>query len=254
MFLGVKAIEYSHKWDMGIFPGKAFALTYEHPTPKIIAGVPVSEYLIWISMIPAILLALFAVASVVGMLIKKAAFSKLMLGLTITVGGYFLGVVAGYVYQASKDHGGESHAAVVAPDHDNIHLVSMTIDDEEKTDAVHDEHSHEEGDHGHEGDHAHGAEGGHGHGDHEPVYDKHHPDPESLSDDVRIFFSIYYCMTGLHAIHIIAGIIALAWVYWRCLLGHWRTDYFGPVDYVGLYWHLVDLIWIYLFPLLYLID
>jgi cytochrome c oxidase subunit 3 len=58
----------------------------------------------------------------------------------------------------------------------------------------------------------------------------------------------------LHAIHIIAGIIALAWVYWRCILGHWRTDYFGPVDYVGLYWHLVDLIWIYLFPLLYLID
>ena len=61
-------------------------------------------------------------------------------------------------------------------------------------------------------------------------------------------------MTGLHAIHIIAGIIALAWLYWRSLLGHWRTDYFGPVDYVGLYWHLVDLIWIYLFPLLYLID
>ena len=61
-------------------------------------------------------------------------------------------------------------------------------------------------------------------------------------------------MTGLHAIHIIAGIAALAWVFWRSLLGHWRSDYFGPVDYVGLYWHLVDLIWIYLFPLLYLID
>ncbi len=69
-----------------------------------------------------------------------------------------------------------------------------------------------------------------------------------------IFFSIYYCMTGLHAIHIIGGIVALAWLYWRSLLGHWRSDYFGPVDYVGLYWHLVDLIWIYLFPLLYLID
>jgi cytochrome c oxidase subunit 3 len=79
------------------------------------------------------------------------------------------------------------------------------------------------------------------------------PRPE-LSPDVGIFFSIYYCMTGLHAIHIIGGIIALAWVYWRCLLGHWRSDYFGPVDYVGLYWHLVDLIWIYLFPMLYLID
>ncbi|MEO1865952.1 MAG: cytochrome c oxidase subunit 3, partial [Pseudomonadota bacterium] len=108
----------------------------------------------------------------------------------------------------------------------------------------------------HDGEHAdheehfgsHPADGG------EASFDAHHPDPSTLSRDVGIFFSIYYCMTGLHAIHIIAGIIALAWVYWRCLLGHWRTDYFGPVDYVGLYWHLVDLIWIYLFPLLYLID
>ena len=102
-----------------------------------------------------------------------------------------------------------------------------------------------------EGEHADDA--GH-HADHAMVFDKHHPDPESLSHNVNTFFSIYYCMTGLHAIHIIAGIIALAWVYWRCILGHWRKDYFGPVDYVGLYWHLVDLIWIYLFPLLYLID
>ena len=257
MFLGVKAIEYSHKWDMGIFPGKAFDLTYVHPEPVMLAGIGVSKYLIYISLVPAVLLILFAVASVVGMLTKKAAFSKLMLGLAITVGGYFLGAVAGHVYQASKDHGGESHAAVVARDHDNIHLVSMAIDDKDKAAAAHDEQSHE-GDHGHEdGEHEHAAaEGGHdGHShDHVQVYDKHHPDPESLSHDVKIFFSIYYCMTGLHAIHIIAGIIALAWVYWRCLLGHWRKDYFGPVDYVGLYWHLVDLIWIYLFPLLYLID
>jgi cytochrome c oxidase subunit 3 len=80
---------------------------------------------------------------------------------------------------------------------------------------------------------------------------QHH---EKLDRDIGIFFSIYYCMTGLHAIHIIGGIVALSWVYWRSLLGHWRNDYFGPVDFVGLYWHLVDLIWIYLFPLLYLID
>ena len=257
MFLGVKAIEYSHKWDMGIFPGKAFDLTYVHPDPVMFGSIGLSKYLIWISLIPAVLLILFAVASVVGMLTKKAAFSKLMLGLAVTVGGYFLGAVAGYAYQATKDHGGDSHAAAsVEPSSENIHLVSMTIEEEEK--AGHDEHGHDKDDHGHEeGDHNHGAEGhgheGHGH-DHVPVYDKHHPDPDSLSDDVRIFFSIYYCMTGLHAIHIIAGIIALAWVYWRCLLGHWRKDYFGPVDYVGLYWHLVDLIWIYLFPLLYLID
>ncbi len=82
----------------------------------------------------------------------------------------------------------------------------------------------------------------------------HGPSKSKLDRDIGIFFSIYYCMTGLHAIHILAGIAFLAWIFNRSLLGHWRPDYFGPVDYVGLYWHLVDLIWIYLFPLLYLID
>jgi cytochrome c oxidase subunit 3 len=74
-----------------------------------------------------------------------------------------------------------------------------------------------------------------------------------LDKSLGVFFSIYYCMTGLHAVHIIAGIIALAWIFYRSLAAQWRPDYFGPVDFVGLYWHLVDLIWIYLFPLMYLI-
>ena len=68
------------------------------------------------------------------------------------------------------------------------------------------------------------------------------------------FFSIYYFMTGLHAFHIIAGILALGWLLYRIVHLNFRADYYGPVDYVGLYWHLVDLIWIYLFPLLYLIG
>jgi cytochrome c oxidase subunit 3 len=76
---------------------------------------------------------------------------------------------------------------------------------------------------------------------------------EPLNKSLGVFFSIYYCMTGLHAIHIIGGIIALSWIFYRSLAAQWRPDYFGPVDFVGLYWHLVDLIWIYLFPLMYLI-
>jgi cytochrome c oxidase subunit 3 len=71
---------------------------------------------------------------------------------------------------------------------------------------------------------------------------------------IGVFFSIYYCMTGLHAIHVIFGMGFLSWLYYRSLKRHWRPDYFGPVDYVGLYWHVVDLIWIFLFPLLYLIK
>jgi len=72
--------------------------------------------------------------------------------------------------------------------------------------------------------------------------------------NVHIFFGIYFLMTGLHAIHVIAGMIVIGWVLARSLRGHFTGGYFTPVDLVGLYWHLVDLIWIYLFPLLYLIH
>ncbi|MCA9192962.1 MAG: cytochrome c oxidase subunit 3 [Planctomycetales bacterium] len=69
-----------------------------------------------------------------------------------------------------------------------------------------------------------------------------------------LFFSIYYCMTGVHALHIIGGMVVMVWLLVRATKDQFHEQYFGPVDYVGLYWHLVDLIWIYLFPLLYLIK
>ena len=118
--------------------------------------------------------------------------------------------------------------------------------------------STDEDPHEHEGEHTHADGSTHSHEGHD---DEHHGSshgdqvkPEDFDRDIGIFFSIYYCMTGLHAIHILGGIAALGWIFYRALAGHWRPDYFGPVDYVGLYWHLVDLIWIYLFPMLYLID
>jgi len=69
-----------------------------------------------------------------------------------------------------------------------------------------------------------------------------------------VFFSIYFVMTGLHGIHVLLGMAAIAWLLWRAWRRHFGPRYFTPVDYVGLYWHLVDLVWIYLFPLLYLIH
>jgi cytochrome c oxidase subunit III len=69
-----------------------------------------------------------------------------------------------------------------------------------------------------------------------------------------IFFSIYFMMTGLHGLHVIAGMVAIAWILRRSIRGDFNRHYFGPVDFTGLYWHLVDMIWIYLFPLLYLIQ
>ena len=56
-----------------------------------------------------------------------------------------------------------------------------------------------------------------------------------------VFFSIYYCMTGIYAIHILAGIGVLVWLLVRAVRLDFNRQYFGPVDYVGLYWHLVDL-------------
>ena len=133
MFLGVKAIEYSHKWDMGIFPGSAFSLSYTHPEPVNLMGLEVSKYLIQISAIPALLLLGFIIASVVGILIKKAAFSKMMVALAITVGGYFLGTLVGHIYMgATEGHSEESHVAAVESAPANLQLVSMTLGDQEE--------------------------------------------------------------------------------------------------------------------------
>lgn len=68
------------------------------------------------------------------------------------------------------------------------------------------------------------------------------------------FFSVYFAMTGLHAVHIVAGMGAIGWILMRSIRGDFSSQYFTPVDNVGLYWHLVDLVWIFLFPLLYLIG
>ena len=68
------------------------------------------------------------------------------------------------------------------------------------------------------------------------------------------FFSFYFMMTGLHGFHILAGIGVLTWILIRAKRGEFTASYYTPVDLVGLYWHLVDLIWIYLFPLYYLIQ
>ncbi len=69
-----------------------------------------------------------------------------------------------------------------------------------------------------------------------------------------MFFSFYFMMTGLHGLHILGGMAVMGWVLKRALTGDFSNSYYAPVDLVGLYWHLVDMIWIYLFPLLYLVG
>ena len=72
--------------------------------------------------------------------------------------------------------------------------------------------------------------------------------------NVHIFFGIYFVMTGLHGIHILAGMGVIVWMILRARRGDFDGSYYGPIEFTALYWHLVDLVWIYLFPLLYLIH
>jgi cytochrome c oxidase subunit III len=91
-----------------------------------------------------------------------------------------------------------------------------------------------------------------------PVMDEHGHAP--LSPEVReaknvhIYLGIYFCMTGLHGIHVLGGIAVITWLLIASIKGRFNSEYYTPVDLIGLYWHLVDLVWIYLFPLLYLVD
>jgi cytochrome c oxidase subunit 3 len=73
-------------------------------------------------------------------------------------------------------------------------------------------------------------------------------------NNVNLFFGLYFAMTGLHAFHVIAGMIVIGWLIKKARRGEFGPDRFAAVDFVGLYWHLVDLVWIFLFPLLYLIT
>ena len=208
IFLGVKAVEYSHKWDLGILWASQF-----HPAEHAAH----SSALLVLS-IPAILAMLitgiaFAIARAKGALIATPFWFSLLLTSIAFFGGVGLGTVVPMIEQAITGvRHGESHS------------------------EIHSEHAE--------------SESGAGVKEHTTV-------PAEVAFDptyTGIFFSIYYIMTGLHAIHILAGMGTIAWLVWRSIRGDFGPDYFGPVDYVGLYWHLVDLIWIYLFPLLYLIG
>ncbi len=79
-------------------------------------------------------------------------------------------------------------------------------------------------------------------------------DPHKFRDRVLIFFWIYFVMTGLHALHMIVGLGLMTWLLYKAWLGTYSAEYYMPVEMSGLYWHFVDIVWIFLFPLLYLLG
>ncbi len=71
---------------------------------------------------------------------------------------------------------------------------------------------------------------------------------------MQIFFSLYFAMTGLHALHMVIGFGILSVILWMAYRNRFSPEWYTPVEMSGLYWHFVDIVWIFLFPLLYLVD
>jgi cytochrome c oxidase subunit 3 len=81
----------------------------------------------------------------------------------------------------------------------------------------------------------------------------HFEDP-AYQQTAQIYYSLYFSLTGLHATHMIVGIIIMAVIARMAAKGSFNQQWYTPVEIMGLYWHFVDLVWIFLFPLLYLIG
>lgn len=87
-----------------------------------------------------------------------------------------------------------------------------------------------------------------------PIVQQKMPEVTAIPENLALYFSFYYMMTGLHGSHVLIGMGLIGWVWFRMRRGDFSPEYYTAVEGVGLFWHLVDLIWIYLFPLLYLVT
>lgn len=279
LFLGVKAIEYTHKWDEGIGAGNWYS--YDAATHE---GFHYWGDWTWADYIPALTIGSLIVGVVVTLIgARWAGNNRLVWGwVTGSIGVCILSFGFGIVLAKN---------------------VMMTP--QELAHSRHAAHGEEHGDGAH-GDEAHHGDG-HGESADASVAPVDHPSGEGLAETDAApnrvgepagagsgttnpnpipggemtdpgpdpgpeappaaepparqpkfteanFFSIYFVMTGVHAVHILGGIIAILWVVKKAAAGEFDSDYFLPVENVGLYWHLVDLVWIYLFPLMYLIH
>ena len=81
-----------------------------------------------------------------------------------------------------------------------------------------------------------------------------HLEGTTLQHQAQLFFSLYFAMTGLHALHMVVGVGIMSFLIWETRRGKYSADYYTPIDIGGLYWHFVDVVWIFLYPLFYLID
>jgi cytochrome c oxidase subunit 3 len=85
------------------------------------------------------------------------------------------------------------------------------------------------------------------------TFDFEHVPSGATEGQVEIFYGLYFALTGLHAVHMVIGVVLLSVIAIAALRGKFSREYFTPVEVGGLYWHFVDIVWVFLFPLLYLI-
>ncbi len=89
---------------------------------------------------------------------------------------------------------------------------------------------------------------------HVPALANFHLEGTQLQGQAKLFFSLYFAMTGLHALHMVVGVGIVAFIIAETARNKYSPKYYTPIDIAGLYWHFVDVVWIFLFPLFYLID
>lgn len=270
IFLGVKAIEYSHKWAMGLLPAGLFFYDPNNPHPT-----DHPNYLLFICIPFLIALAGVLIWLVVSLLTANRFHIAIAMPLTVVCFCFFVGVGLGAFLESGEesaehldghaDPDGLAGAAIVQSAESNAIAENaaavaasgaMVPVDESVLEILSTDPTNSGVASGLSALEQQTAAAGTSTitGDGEVLGGITTTEVDVLTPTTAgVFFSIYYCMTGIHAIHILAGIGVLVWLLVRAVRRDFNRQYFGPVDYVGLYWHLVDLIWIYLFPLLYLI-
>jgi cytochrome c oxidase subunit 3 len=243
IFLGVKAVEYSHKWGLGLLPGKFYRSQLENPLHVD------NNYLYNLCIVPMVMLIACALYYVYA-LVTASKFHLRVSGPLVVAAACFFGGVGLGTYLES----GEGHSEHVASsqhgstEHGHSNHAAATHE-------AHDSEGHETADPAKEKLSLVSV-------DNSSIHDVLVTPAESVTPESNVnqsamaglFFGIYYCMTGVHAVHILGGMLVITWLIVKASREEFHSEYFGPVDNVGLYWHLVDFIWIYLFPLLYLIT
>ncbi|MDX1418475.1 MAG: cytochrome c oxidase subunit 3 family protein [Rubricoccaceae bacterium] len=222
-FMVVKYFEYTHKFELGIFPGKYFVLeegTITVSGEEAVALLPAEEA-------------------------EGGAAAP-----TVVEGLPDPGPNADEVPEGAAIPGEAAQEPIVVSGGDEAAAgggeTGELIEEEGIEEALGMEEAVAQ-DYGEEAAHGaelHAADDHDGHGRHGAIFS---------NPRAGIFFSIYYVMTGIHGLHVIIGMIAIGILAWRARRGDYTSVYYTPVENVGLYWHVVDIIWIFLFPLMYLI-